>query len=298
MKIPDATQMREWDKATIKAEYITSLELMERAAQQCTDWIAEHYSSHQNTIIICGKRNNGGDGLAIARQLHEKGFQPNVFVADWDEKESDDFKKNKENLGQKEIRISFIKNEAEFPRIDANTLVIEALFGFGLNRKLEGSYAALINHINQQKATVISIDIPAGMFTDATSKGNVMIKAATTLTFQSLKLCFLMAENADYFGWVHLLPIGLNKDFENSLQSKFVFADISTVSSFYKKRKQFSNKGTYGHALLVAGNAGKVGAAVMCATSCLRSGVGLLSCSLPLNYFSILHYCNSRSHDG
>lgn len=289
MKLPDTTQMRDWDKATVETEKITSLELMERAAQQCTAWIAEHYSPHQNTIIICGKGNNGGDGLAIARQLHDKGFQPTIFIADWDEKESDDFKKNKERAVQNQIEISFIKNEAEFPSIDADSVVIEALFGFGLNRKLEGKYAALINHINKSNANVISIDVPADMFTDATSKGNTMVKATTTLTFQTLKLCFLMAENADYFGDVHVLSIGLNKKFETSLQSKFVFTDISMVSSFYKKRKQFSNKGTYGHALLVAGNEGKVGAAVMCATSCLRSGVGLLSCSLPPNDFSILH---------
>lgn len=289
MKIPDAKQMRQWDKDTIEKENITSLELMERAAQQCTNWIAEHYPFYQNTIIICGKGNNGGDGLAIARQLHEKGFHPNVFVADWDEKESDDFKKNKEKLAQKQIEISFIKNENELPAIDTNSLIIEALFGFGLNRKLEGGYAALINHINQQKATVISIDVPAGMFTDTTSKGNTMVKATTTLTFQSLKLCFLMAENAEFFGEVHVLDIGLNKEYEESLQSKFDFTDLLIASSFYKKRKQFSNKGTYGHALLVAGNEGKVGAAVMCATSCLRSGVGLLTCSLPPTDFAILH---------
>ncbi len=290
MKIPDANQLRGWDKATIEKENMTSLELMERAAQQCTDWIAGHYKFEQKQIlIICGKGNNGGDGLAIARQLHQKSFNPKVFIADWDEKESDDFKKNKERLQQTDVKIVFIKNESEFPVIDADSLVIEALFGFGLNRKLEGSYAAFINHINGQNANVISIDIPAGMFTDVTSKGNVMIKAATTLTFQTVKLCFLMAENADYFGDVHVLLIGLSNEFETSLQSKFVFTDIIIASSFYKKRKQFSNKGTYGHALLVAGNEGKVGAAVMCATSCLRSGVGLLTCSLPPNDFAILH---------
>ncbi len=290
MKIPDANQLRGWDEATIEKQNITSLVLMERAAQQCTDWIADHYKFGQKQIlIICGKGNNGGDGLAIARQLQQRGFNTNVFIADWDEKESNDFKKNKERLQQTDVKISFIKSENEFPNIDANSLVIEALFGFGLNRKLEGNHAALINYINQQNAIVISIDVPAGMFTDATSKGNVMVKAATTLTFQTLKLCFLMAENADYFGDVHVLSIGLNQEFETTLQSKFVFTDISMVSSFYKKRKQFSNKGTYGHALLVAGNEGKVGAAVMCATSCLRSGVGLLSCSLPPNDFAILH---------
>ena len=264
---------------------------MERAAQQCTDWIAEHYhhQNHQKIFIFCGKGNNGGDGLAIGRQLKNKQFQPHVFIADWDEKESDDFKKNKERLQQTGVDILFIKNENEFPNIDAGSLVIEALFGFGLNRKLEGSYVALINHINEQNVKVISIDIPAGMFTDASSKGNVMIKATETLTFQTVKLCFLMAENADYFGDVQVLPIGLSNEFEHSLQTKFIFSDLPLVSSFYKPRKKFSHKGTYGHALLLAGNEGKMGAAVMCATSCARSGVGLLTCSLPPPDFAIIH---------
>ncbi len=289
MKIPDAKQMREWDAFTIKKENITSLKLMERAAQQCTDWIVARYNSHQTITIICGKGNNGGDGLAIARQLKNNGFEPKTFIADWDEKESDDYKKNKERMQQTNVEIAFIKNKDEFPKIDKSSVVIEALFGFGLNRKLDGNYAALVNYINEQNATIISIDVPAGMFTDAVSKENVMIKAAATLTFQSMKLCFLMAENADFFGDVHVLQIGLSKEFENSLHTTFVFTDISIASSFYKTRKKFSHKGTYGHALLVAGNEGKIGAAVMCATSCLRSGVGLLTCSLPPTDFSILH---------
>ncbi len=289
MKIPDVKQMRDWDAFTIKKEKISSLELMERAAEQCTNRIAKQYRQQKQIHIFCGKGNNGGDGLAMARQLKEKNFEPTVYIADFDEKESDDFVKNLDRLQKTGIDIVFLKTEQQFPQLQNDSLVIEALLGFGLNRKAEGNFALLINHINNQQANIISIDVPAGMFTDKSSKGNVMIQATETLTFQTMKLCFLMAENAAFFGDVHILPIGLDKEYEQSLNTKFVFMDELLAASFYKPRQKFSHKGTYGHALLIAGNEGKMGAAVMCATSCLRSGVGLLTCSIPKNDFSILH---------
>ena len=289
MIIPDVKQMREWDAATLSEENISSLQLMERAAQQCADWLIERYDKQQKIFIVCGKGNNGGDGVAIARLLYKEGYQSEIYIADWDDKESSDFEANLEKLQQTDAPITFIKTDQDFPAINTDTLVIEALFGFGLSRKMEDKYASLVEHINGQKANVISIDVPAGMFTDATSKGNIIIQASHTLTFQVMKLCFLLPENADFFGDVHVLPIGLSKTFASHLSTKFVFTDQAIVSSFYKTRKKFSHKGTYGHALLVAGNEGKMGAAVMCATACLRSGVGLLTCSVPPSDFAIIH---------
>lgn len=289
MKIFDAEQMREWDQHTIQQQNITSLQLMERAAQACTDWILEQQFPSQKIQVICGKGNNGGDGLAIARQLKEAGYQPTVFIADWDEKESEDFIGNRNRLAQYNLPSNTLKDANSFASIRKDALIIDALFGYGLNRPLAGLNASLIHYINDLEAKIISIDIPSGMFMDKSSKGNIIAKATHTLTFQSMKLCFLMAENADYFGKVEVLPIGLSEEYQEATETRFRFTDVSIASSFYKKRKPFSHKGTYGHALLLAGNEGKMGAAVMCTKSCLRSGVGLLTCSLTPATFSIIH---------
>lgn len=289
MKIFNARQMRDWDKQTIGEQNITSYNLMERAAGKCFEWIEKQNYNPEKINIICGKGNNGGDGLVIARHFTSRHAKPKVFIAGWDDKQSDDFKRNLESLEKTSADIFFIKEETQFPDIEKDSVVIDCLFGFGLNRPVEGKYAALINYINEKEATVVSIDVPSGMFTDASSKGNPIIKASETLTFQAMKLCFLVSENADYFGNVHVLPIGLSENFKPATTAKYSFTDGNMVSSFYKKRKPFSHKGTYGHALIAAGNEGKMGAAVMCATSCLRAGVGLLTCSLPRNDFSIIH---------
>ncbi len=289
MKIFSAQQIREWDAYTISHQPITSLDLMEHAAQQCTNWLLNQNYNLEKIQVICGKRNNGGDGLAIARQLDNKGIKPQVFIVDFDEKQSSDFTENLVRLQQTHIDIQFIKSENDFSLFSKDALFIECLFGNGLNRPLSGSFASLITYLNSLNTKIISIDIPAGMFTDSSSKNNIIIEASETLTFQTMKLCFLMAENADYFGDVHILPLFLSDEYEKVTPSKFMFTDMAIASSFYKKRKPFSHKGTYGHALLVAGNEGKMGAAVMSATSCLRSGVGLLTCSIPENDFAILH---------
>ncbi len=289
MILPDVQQLRAWDKATLEEQQISSLQLMERAAIQCTDWIAERYLPQQKICVVCRKGNNGGDGVAIARLLYQQGYPVEVYMADWDEKRSKDFEANLDRLQQTDVNITFLKTEKDFSVINNDSLIVEALFGFGLNRKLEGLYELLIRYINESNTKVISIDVPAGLFTDTSSKGNTIINATATLTFETLKLCFLMPENASYFGEVYVLPIGLSKAFGQTVQTKYYLTDLSLASSLYQPRKKFSHKGTYGHALLVAGNEGKMGAAVMCVASCLRSGVGLLTCSVPPNDFPILH---------
>lgn len=289
MKIFDANQMRRWDQWTIRHQNVSSLDLMERAAQRCTDWISEQHFTRKNIQVICGTGNNGGDGLAIARQLTEAGYGPTVFITAWDGKESDDFRENKIRLEMLDVKINLLKEENDFTGLQKSALIIDALFGYGLNRPLTGLYSSLVDYINTLEATIISIDIPSGMFMDKSSKGSTILKATHTLTFQSMKLCFLMAENAGQFGEVHVLPIGLSDEYEMETEAKYLFTDITIASSFYKKRKKFSHKGTYGHALLLAGSEEKMGAAVMCTRSCLRSGVGLLTCSLTRDTFSILH---------
>ena len=280
MKLLSSQQIHEWDAYTIEHEPVASIDLMERAARRCTDYIFDQQLIHEHIKIFCGKGNNGGDGLAIARQLIEAGMQPAIFILEFGAKGTEDFQVNLHRLHQLTSEIYFIQSKEFFPEINKNDLVIDALFGSGLNRPLKDLSAELVQHINQFNARVVSIDVPSGMFIDKSSKGNAVIKATYTLTFQSLKLCFLLPENADMFGIVGTLDIGLHPVFLETVDTTLQLITKEQIQSYLKPRTPFSHKGTYGHALLVAGNKGKMGAAVLAARACLRTGVGLLTVSV------------------
>jgi NAD(P)H-hydrate epimerase len=141
------------------------------------------------------------------------------------------------------------------------------------------------------------------LYIDKSATDNAIIQATHTLTFQSLKLCLLMAENAPYFGNVQVLNIGLKEDYLNDVTSPYQLISIKDIATTYKPRKAYAHKGTYGHALLVAGNTGKMGAGIMAAKACLRAGVGLLTIHIPENSYTIAHIsvpeamCSSREAD-
>jgi ADP-dependent NAD(P)H-hydrate dehydratase / NAD(P)H-hydrate epimerase len=289
MKLFSAEEIRAWDQYTIQQEPISSINLMERAAGKCVDWLERNNYTDKPFHIFCGKGNNGGDGLAIARMLSERNQSVTVHILEFGHKGTDDFQANLARLHQSpDITIRFVQTEENFHELNSEDLVIDALFGSGLNRGLEGVTAGLVNHINQSGCKVISIDIPSGMFTDHSSKGNVVIKASHTLSFQCYKLAFLVAENSDFIGEVHILDIGLHPGYYKSVSSKYELTDKEIIHSIYKPRNRFSHKGNFGHALIIAGSYGKIGAAVLASKACLRSGVGLLSCHIPKCGYNIL----------
>ncbi|RFM28335.1 NAD(P)H-hydrate dehydratase [Deminuibacter soli] len=283
MKLFSASQIQRWDAYTIAHEPITSLELMERASGACADWIMANCKQLDTARIhiFCGKGNNGGDGLAIARMLTAAGLQPIVYILEFGAKGTADFQANLQQLHTVTHTIHFIQDETHLPVISGNDWVIDALFGSGLNRPLQNLSQTLVTHINNAKAKVIAIDVPSGMYVDASAAGNTIIQARYTLTFQTIKRCFLAAENGAYAGDVHVLPIGLLPAYAAEEPSDWEQVTLPLMQSFYKPRQRFAHKGTYGHALLVTGNKGKMGASLMAARACLRSGVGLLTVSTP-----------------
>jgi NAD(P)H-hydrate epimerase len=288
MKILSAAQTQQWDAFTIANEPIASIDLMERAATECVNFIIEKEFVN-NVKIFCGKGNNGGDGLAIARLLIASGFDPVVYIIEFGAKGTDDFQINLQRLHELTAEIYFIQSNEFFPSLANDDIIIDALYGSGLNRKLEGLSAELVAHINNAGATVVSIDVPSGMPIDKSCVGNTIIKANHTLTFQSLKLCFLMLENAPYFGETHVLDIGLHKAFTKNIETTFQLVTAIDVENIYRPRNAFSHKGTYGHALLIAGNKGKMGAAVIAARACLRAGAGLLTVNIAEENFAVIH---------
>lgn len=289
MKLFSAEQIRQWDQYTILHEPIASIDLMERAAGKCADWLERNNYTDKAFHIFCGKGNNGGDGLAIARMLAERRCTITVYILEFGHKGTDDFQINLARLHQyPEIEIRFVQTAENFHGLDNSDIIIDALFGSGLNRGLEGVTANLVNHINQSGCGIISIDIPSGLFTDRSSLGETIVKASHTLSFQCFKQAFLIAENSEFIGEVHILDIGLHPGFLNSAFSKHELTDDTLIRTIYKPRNRFGHKGNFGHALIVAGSYGKIGAAVLSAKACLRSGVGLLSCHIPKCGYDIL----------
>lgn len=276
MKIFSAAQIREWDQFTISHEPISSIDLMERAAANCANWITQHIPHNKKLIFFCGNGNNGGDGLAIARLLLKKRGNIAVHVLKTGSR-SIDCEINLHRLMEMQALVHTIEAADNFPEIDEDDIVIEALFGTGLSKPLEGIAQMLVQYINESAAIVISIDMPAGLFADSSSRGFTVIKATHTLSFQCPKLAFMMTENGEYTGDVTILDIGLHRKYSDDSITDIFTTGKEFIQSAFKPRKAFSHKYSYGHALLYAGSSTMMGAAVLSAESCLRSGTGLVT---------------------
>jgi hydroxyethylthiazole kinase-like uncharacterized protein yjeF len=284
MKIFSAAQIREADAFTIAHEPISSTALMERAAGKCADWLEEHYSTAHPMYIFCGKGNNGGDGLVIARILLQHGYQVSTGILRHSNRASADHDLQLQQLQQQyPDSIYSIGDVSDFPELPANAVIIDAIFGTGMSRPVDGWVAGIIHQINdqRQKHPIIAIDMPSGLMADESSLHTPVIQAHTTLSFEFYKLAFLLPENAPCVGAVYILPIGLHPDYITQTPVRYHLADREMMRTIYRPRDPFAHKGTYGHALLIAGSYGKMGAAVLSAKACLRAGVGLLTCHVP-----------------
>lgn len=284
MKIFRSDQIKEIDSFTIANEPVSSVDLMERAAHKLYEWIERHFDRSKRIIIFAGPGNNGGDGLALARLLSEGRYKPEIFYVHYTDKVSDDWKINRKRL-EKTGRVPFnhLNKTEKFPGILTDDIIIDAIFGTGLTRPAGGFAAEIISQINQTGCTIISIDIPSGLFGEDNSNnipGNI-IKADHTLSFQFPKLSFLFADNYAYVGEWHILPIGLDTTAIRQTNTPYYFTEIQDIAPILKRRAKFDHKGKFGHGLLVAGSKSKTGAAVLAARASLRSGIGLITCHLP-----------------
>ncbi len=281
MQIFATEQVRAWDEYTILHEPISSLDLMERAASACFEWLQQYGYTNKSFSVYCAKGNNGGDGLAIARMLTQSGCRVSVNILEFGHKGTDDFQANLARLHETTAEIRFVSEESAIYPPQPGDVLIDALFGSGLNRPLDGLSATLVQHMNQSGHEIIAIDIPSGLFVDRSSQNNTVVHAHHTLSFQCYKPALLVAENALFAGDVHILDIGLHPGFLNDAHSNLQWIDAAHIKTILKPRNKFSHKGDYGHAALAAGSAGMMGAAVLCARACLRSGVGKLTCHIP-----------------
>jgi len=283
-KIFRSEQVREIDAYTIQNEPIKSIDLMERAGQSLFSWINTRYEECKRFVIFAGTGNNGGDGLVVARLLASAGYQINVFMVRYSDRISDDCQVNLDRLERVSgIRLNILKPGEALPVIHPGEVILDALFGSGLTRPLEGPWAQLVEHINNVPNERISIDIPSGLFGEDNTKNakDHIIRAHFTLSLQFPKLAFMFAENQDYIGHFEVLSIGLHTGIINSLSTPYYYLNSGYIESHLIRRGRFNHKGHFGHVLLISGCYGKMGAAILASRACLRSGVGLLTTHVP-----------------
>jgi NAD(P)H-hydrate epimerase len=288
MKILSADNTREADAYTIKNEPIKSINLMERAANTFVSIFENYVPSSSPVNIFCGTGNNGGDGLAVARILTEKGYQVHVFIINPKKSEgSEDFEINLQRI-KKKLSPIILEKADDFPEIKDNSTIIDAIFGSGLARPVTGVFAEIIEKMNRHASQKISIDIASGLFANRPVKNGMVFRPNLTITFQMPKLAFMIPENENYVGRFEIADIGLDIQFIDRLASTNHYVDRSVLTGKLKPRKKFSHKGNYGRAAIISGSLGKMGAAVLCARSCLRAGAGLVTMHVPKCGYDII----------
>lgn len=274
----DSDSIRLWDQYTIHNEPISSLDLMERAANKCANWIASKWSNEVAFSILCGNGNNGGDGLAIARLLLENGYKVWVYIS-LNAKRSADNEKNLHELNY--LLPSCILPIEKAHEIPSTHIVIDAIFGTGINSEINEDAKNWISTLNKLSNIKVSIDLPSGLHADDISNTDHVVKSDYTLTFQCFKRSFLFPESGKYCGEITLLDIGLHPSFTTEGRFRYEIIDADSIRKVHKKREPFSHKGNFGHSLIIAGSHGKMGACILAAKACLRSGTGLLTVAIP-----------------
>lgn len=292
MKLFSASDIKRIEEYTIANEPITSVNLMERAAGELCLWITSHFGVQHRIVIYAGTGNNGGDGLIVGRMLAGRGYKVSIcMLADVSELT------NEAQVAYRKLKnadnVLIANAEVGFLDMGPSDVVIDALFGVGLNRPLSGIAEKLVRRINESQSTIIAIDIPSGLFSEDNSvyiaeENPAIIKATYTLTLQQPKLSLLFPENERYVGELHILPIGLHPYALNSFPTSYSYLTAGNLAGLLKKRAKFSHKGCYGHALLVAGSYGMAGAAVLAARSYYRTGGGLLTVHTAGNAVNVL----------
>lgn len=291
MKIFTTKQIATLDQYTIEHEPISSLDLMERASLQIANWLIQHISNEKKLQFFVGPGNNGGDALAVARIVADFEYRCEVFICSNGKDLAGSPATNLQRLlEQSKVTVSQINSESEIPESGKNVVIIDGLFGSGLTRPLEGLAAAIVRKINAGGARIISIDIPSGLMGEdnTNNKQENIVHATHTLTFQFPKMSFFFAENEKYVGKWEVLPIGLHADGIAQTETQYHVLSKKEISLLIPPRSRFGHKGTYGHALMIAGSYGKMGAAILASRSCLRAGAGLLTTHIPRLGYNII----------
>lgn len=285
MKILSCLQQKEADAYTIEHKSILSINLMEKAAGLITDAICRRWDKSHKIIVFAGPGNNGGDAVAVARMLFQKNYKVQVILFNIKGELSEDCLTNIRRLQECGFSdYTEVSSQFDPPKLSEEDIVIDGLFGTGLNKPLSGGFASVVQYINSSPAKVVSIDIPSGMMGEDNSRNirQNMIKADLTLTIHMPKLAFLLSDNEEHVGEVEILNIGISQDFIDDAETDNFITEEREIKELIKPRKKFSHKGNFGHAMIIAGSYGMGGASVLAAKGCIKSGVGLLTVHTPV----------------
>lgn len=285
MKIFSTVSIKDLDARTMEEEGISSVDLMERAATVLTEAVVKRWSSLDTPFtLFAGPGNNGGDALAMARMLAQRGYRVEVFLFNITGELSEACELNRQRLVEcSGVELHEITARFTPPILTESHVVIDGLFGSGLNKPLNGGFAAVVRYINASPAQVVAIDFPSGLMGEDNA-GNLpahIIRAQLTLTLQTPKLSFLFAENAPYVGEWEVLDIGLNEEAMEEMATNFYLTEPEETDGWVKPREKFAHKGDFGRGMLIAGCQGMAGASVLAAKAALRSGIGLLKVHVP-----------------
>jgi len=283
MKIFTTQQIYQADEFTIEKQQLTSDQLMENTAIGLFNWIHGNLKGAQVKIhIFCGIGNNGGDGIALARHLQEHGYQIEVHVVNYSEKRSKDFLINLDRLKERKLWPEFLDSSCDLPQIQPTDIIVDAIFGIGLNRKPDEWVVKLIQHLNATQAFILSVDIPSGLYMHKVPENPAaVIKATHVLSIQYPKLVFFLPETGIYLDTWEVLDIGLDAEFNLLNESDFEYVEKWDVLKLYRRRTKYSHKGTYGHTIIIGGSLGKIGAIHLAANASLQIGSGLVTAYVP-----------------
>lgn len=288
-KIFKTSDLQKLDKYTIENEPVTSLDLMERAATIFTEKLLIFFPNNHIFNILAGFGNNGGDGYVVARLLLKKGLNVKVFGLHGNSVLSPDCAVNRKRFIDMGGCYIEVKNPDNL-QPDENSVLVDAIFGAGLNRPVTGFLGNVIHRINCLSHPVVAIDIPSGLMGEDNGENNgAIVKADYTFTFQFPKLAFMFPENVIYVGHWDVLDIRLHPAILREYPAAYYYLTEEVVASRLLIPEKFSHKGTLGNTLLIAGSYPMMGAAVLAAKGAIRSGTGLLSMHVPCRLKEVIH---------
>lgn len=291
MKLLSKEQVYEGDRLTTERQGISSSDLMERAGIQIFNWMHDRMQGAQVPIhIFCGIGNNGGDGLVIARHLITHGYEVKTYIVNYSEKRSKDFLVNYDRIKGVTKEWPIVLNEEyNKPEIAPQDIIIDAIFGIGINRPPSDWVLSLFRHLESTKAFTLSVDIPSGLYTErALEDASHAIKANYTLSFQTPKLVFFLKDTYSYTVQWEVLDIGIDRQYLGDVETRDELIGKNEVVVKYQPRDKYAHKGDYGHALMIGGSYGKIGAITLASRACLQAGAGLVTAYIPQCGYNIL----------
>ncbi|WP_040278007.1 bifunctional ADP-dependent NAD(P)H-hydrate dehydratase/NAD(P)H-hydrate epimerase [Psychroserpens damuponensis] len=291
MKIFSKEQIYEGDQLTAKKQNITSTELMERAGIQIFNWLHVRMQGAQVPIhVFCGIGNNGGDGLVVARHLITHGYNVKTYVVNCSDKRTKDFLINYDLIKQTTKKWpDMLGCETDFPEIHKDDIIVDAVFGIGLNRPINDWVKALFQHFKKSQAFTLAVDVPSGVYTDKPIEDEFgVVWANYTLSFQSPKLVFFLPETAKFSTQWEVIDIGIDREFLYATETESEIIGKNEVLPIYKPREKFSHKGDFGHSLIIGGSYGKMGSVLLSSRAALLIGAGLVTSYIPKCGYQII----------